>query len=520
MNDAGRTYRFAGHVLDPGRGSLTGAAGEIALRPKSFDLLVYLVRNAGRVVPKGELMDAVWPHVTVTEDSLTQCVSGIRRALGDEGPLLLRTVARRGYVFSGDTLDPAEATERQAPGRPTLHRVTLPDRQSIVVLPFLSMSSDPEQGFFADGMTEDLITALSRIRELFVIARATSFAFKGRTARIEDVVREVGVRFVLEGSVRVSGSRVRVTAQLADGILGHHLWAERYDGELNDIFGLQDEITRQIVLALQVKLTYGDFARLWEGQTTSLRAWEKMVAARDLFLRFNRADNREAGRLLREALAIDPRYTGAMIQHAMVHWWEARSDITADKDQCLRLAEQQARNAIAIDPEIGSAYMVLGGIAFMRDQHEEAVRLCRKAVELAPSDSWASAFLGLICIYAGEYEQALAALKSAMRLSPHYPTWYTYQLALASLWKGDLASSQTEAEAYLAQEPDDPFAYMMLATVHSFRDQPDEAARLVGQLREKFPEFGLSVVALSQRYKDRERLERVLGVLRRAGLPD
>lgn len=170
--------------------------------------------------------------------------------------------------------------------------------------------------------------------------------------------------------------------------------------------------------------------------------------------------------------------------------------------------------------EMGSAFMALGGVAFLRDRHDEAVRLCRKAVELAPSDSWAAAFLGLVCIYAGECEQALAALRSAMRLSPYYPAWYTYQLALATLWTGDLAGSQTAAEAYLAREPDDPFAYMMLATVHGFRDRPDEAARMVDRLRERFPEFRMAVVVLSQRYRDHEKLDRVLDVLRRAGLPD
>jgi len=244
-----------------------------------------------------------------------------------------------------------------------------------------------------------------------------------------------------------------------------------------------------------------------------------MVAARDLFLRFNRADNREAGRLLREALTIDPRYTGAMVQLALVYWWEARSDVTTDKDRCLLLAEQQARNAIDIDPELGSAHMVLGGISFLRDRHDEAVKLCRKAVELTPSDSWAIAFLGLIFIYAGECEQALAALKGAMRLSPLYPAWYTYQFATASLWNGDLAGSQAAAEAYLAEEPNDPFGYVLLAIVHGFRGRADEAARIVGQLKERFPEFGIAVVVLSQRYKDRERLDRVVNVLRDAGLP-
>lgn len=396
----------------------------------------------------------------------------------------------------------------------------LPSKPSIAVLPFTNMSSVRDQEFFADGMTDDIITALSRIRELFVISRNSSFVYKGRAVRLEDVARELGVRFILEGSVRVAGNRVRVTAQLIDGLSGGHVWAENFDGDLDDIFAVQDGITRSIALAMQVKLTYGEFARLWEGQTKNLRAWEKMVLGRDLFLRFNRVDNREARRAFKEALGIDPNYTGAMVQLGLSYWWEARFDISVDKERCLQLAEQQVERALGIDPDMGSAYMLRGVIAFLRDRHDEAIGLCQKAVDLAPSDAWATATLGLVCIYGGESERAVAALKTAMRLSPYCPTWYTYQFALANLWNGNLATAQEAAEMYLQQEPDESYSYLILATVYGFQQREDDAVRTISELKKRFPAFDIKELMLSQRYKERDKLDRVVEVLRRAGLPD
>ena len=402
--------------------------------------------------------------------------------------------------------------------QPKLARA-LPEKPSIAVLPFTNMSSDPEQEFFADGMTEDIITALSRVTELFVISRNSSFVYKGRAARIEEVAGDLGVRHVLEGSVRVAGKRFRVTAQLIDGVSGGHVWAESFDGELDDIFAVQDEITRNIALAMQVKLTYGESARLWEGQTKSLRAWEKMALGRALFLRFNAIDNREAQRVLKEALTIDPQYTGPMVLLANTYWWEAQFIASADKERCLQEAEQLVERALAIDPTLGFAYMMSGGIALLRDQHDEAIRLCQKAVDLAPSDAWASGFLGLVCIYGGESERAVAALKTAMRLSPHHPSWYTYHFALANLWTGDLTTAQEAAETYREIEPDDPFGYTNLATVCAFQNREEDAVALISELRKRFPAFSTEDIILSKRYKERQKLERQLTVLRRAGLP-
>ena len=252
-----------------------------------------------------------------------------------------------------------------APGEPEAMPIKdaprLPAKPSIAVLPFTT-EPPPRAGLLRGRQTEDLITALSRVRELFIISRHSSFVYKKRTVRLEDVARELGVGFVLEGSVRVAGNKVRVTAQLIDGISGAHVWAERFDGGLDDIFSVQDDITRSIAVALQVKLTYGETARLWEGQTQNLRAWEKMVFARDLFLKYIISDSRSARRLLEEALAIDPRYTGAMAQLGLAHWIDARFGFSPDRERSLRLAEEQAETALKLNPELGTAYMLKGGV--------------------------------------------------------------------------------------------------------------------------------------------------------------
>ena len=396
----------------------------------------------------------------------------------------------------------------------------LPDKPSIAVLPFINLSNDPAREFFADGMTEDIITALSRIGELFVISRSSSFVYKGRNNRIETIARELGVRYVLEGSVRAAGDKVRVTAQLIDGVSGNHVWAERYDRDAADIFAVQDEITRNIALALQIKLARGETARLWDGQTGDLRAWEKMAQARELHLRFTVTDNAQARRLLEEALVIDPNYTGALVFLGLSHWWVARFVRSADKDHCLRLAEDNADRALAIDPGMGAARMLKGGVAHLRHRHDEAVVLCQRAIELSPSDSWVMAWYGFICVYAGEAGKALASLKAAMRLSPHYPAWYTYYVALAHLWLGDFAAAIEAIEIYRRGEPDDPLGVIVLATIHSFAGRKEQAREAIRVVRERFSQIAIADLALSQCYRDPAQLERVLGAMREAGLPE
>jgi TolB-like protein/Flp pilus assembly protein TadD len=376
------------------------------------------------------------------------------------------------------------ASRRESMPKPEVKpALTLPDKPSVTVLPFTNLSSDREHGFFADGLTQDIIAALSRVRELLVISNS----LRGSSAPTLDVARELGVRFILEGSVRAAGNIVRVTAHLIDSLSAGHVWAERYEGELGDIFAVQDQITQAIALAMQVKLTSGDMARFWEGQTRNLQAWEKMVAARDAFLRFNKTDNANARRLLDEALKIDPSYTGAIVLHGMTFWWDARFNKSVGVEHSLRLAEEDGRKVLALNPDVGIAYMLRGGIAWLRDQFDQAIKFAQQAVEMSPSDSHSIAFLAVIYMHAGEYEKSVAALRLAVRLCPQYPPWYTYYLAFNNLWTNNYPMALELAELYLSQEPDDPFAYAAMAMILSFQGRTKDAAGMITKLRERFP---------------------------------
>ena len=248
MRSSGReVFCFEGYTLDLARGRLRGAGAEIELRPKAFELLRHLIENAGRVVPKGELVNAVWPNVIVGDDSLARCLSDLRQALGDADRQIIKTVPRRGYMF-------AALVTVSAGGEPAPRPAAAPPRLSIVVLPFANLSNDPEQEYFADGITDDLTTDLSRIADSLVIARGTAFMYKGKAVCAKQVGRELGVRYVLEGSIRRSGDRVRVNAQLIDASTDAHLWAERVEGDTGDLFALQDELTRKIAVAVDLEL--------------------------------------------------------------------------------------------------------------------------------------------------------------------------------------------------------------------------------------------------------------------------
>jgi adenylate cyclase len=396
--------------------------------------------------------------------------------------------------------------------------LTLPDKPSVAVMPFANLSSDREQDFFADAMTEEIISAFSRIGELFVIARSSSFVYKNRSVRAEDAARELGVRYVLQGSVRAAGGRVRVTAQLIDGATGGHAWSERYEEDLSDIFAVQDEITRSIAVAMQVTLTVGESVRLWEGQTKNLQAWEKMALAREAYLRFNVVENRKARRLLQEALEADPLYTGAMVLLGLTHWWDARYDQSTDVEHSLSKAEAQAERILELNPDMAGAFMLRGAIALLRRRHDDAVAYCEKAVSLAPSDSHNMGFLGIVYRFAGQSEKAVSALKSALRLSPHNPAWQIYHLAVAYLWAGSYTPAQNYLETYVRTEPDEPFGYVYLALTASLQGNDADAVKIMSTLKDSFPNFGSANVIVGEPYKEGHKLDRVLAILSNAGL--
>jgi TolB-like protein len=307
--------RFGDVVLDVDRALLREPNGtEIALRPKSLDLLLTLARNPGRVMSRDELFDAVWPNVTVTEDSIAQCVREVRRAIGDPEGRILRTVVKRGYCLDIEAQpDPPTAAPEYVGSAPAA-----PTRPSVVVLPFQSIPYDPDTEWFADGIVEEITTALSRFLSSFVIARNSAFTFKGQSVDVRDVGRQLGVRYVLEGSVRRALGQLRVTGQLVEGEAGNHVWAERYDGVMSDVFELQDQITAAVAGVLEPSIRRAEIERAVRKPTSDLSVYDLYLRAMPGIYARSKAGYESAKSLLEEAVARDPNFAQARAMLAVL----------------------------------------------------------------------------------------------------------------------------------------------------------------------------------------------------------
>jgi adenylate cyclase len=316
-------------------------------------------------------------------------------------------------------------------GLPDKPPLPLPDKPSIAVLPFVNMSGDPKQEYFSDGITENIITALSKVEKLFVIARNSTFTYKGKPVKVQQVAKDLGVQYVLEGSVQRSADRIRVTAQLIDARKGHHLWAERYDRDLKDLFALQDEITMKIITALEVKLTEGEQALVAGGGTDNLDAYLKILQARDLKRHQNIENNHKARRLAEEAIKLDPDYAQAYRWLSGTHVIDVWLGSTKSPRESLRKAMELAKKALSLDDSLGGAHGLLGNIYIMRRDYEKGIREAERAVELEPNGADAHAFLGMGLLFADRAEEAVPILKKAIRLDPHAPGWYLHVLASA-----------------------------------------------------------------------------------------
>ena len=314
-------FHFSDYILDAGRRELRCGDQSIEVEPQVLDLLIYLMQNNDRVVSKDDLIASVWGGRAVSDTTLTSRIYAARRAIGDSGrsQALIRTIARKGLRFVGDLRmqagdDAAAATEPQSSEASTLAQPAppQPDRPAIAVLPFSNMSGDPAQEYFSDGISEDIITALSKLRWFFVIARNSSFMYKGKAVHVKQVGEDLGVGYVLEGSVRKSGGRVRITAQLNDVASGSHVWAERYDRDVADVFAVQDEITAAIVAAIEPQLYAAENIRIRRKPPSNMDAWDLVMQALSYYWRVTRQDHAIAQDLLRKAIAIEPNYGQAL----------------------------------------------------------------------------------------------------------------------------------------------------------------------------------------------------------------
>jgi adenylate cyclase len=403
-------------------------------------------------------------------------------------------------------------------GLPETPPLPLPDKPSIAVLPFVNMNGDPEQEYFSDGMTEQIITSLSKVSDLFVIARTSSFKYKGKEVDVRTVGRELGVRYVLEGSVQRSSDRMRITAQLIDATNGHHMWAERYERSLRDIFDIQDEITLAIVRAMQVSLTEGDQARLIGRGTKNLDAYLKAIQAYEQFLLMNKQGSIKAKDLANEAIALDPKYAFPYTTLANAHMLDVWFKFSPSPEESMRLAADVAKKALSLDESDPAVYTTLSNLYIMQRQHDKALASAGRALELSPAGARARRHMGVALLFACRFVEAIPFFEQGLRLNP-YPT-STYFRLLGSAYGG--AGRYDEAivaiKKALQLNPNDIFAHLSLASAYVASDREQEARAEAKEVLRIHPKFSLAQYAKTLALKDQSVVNEIVARLRKAGL--
>jgi TolB-like protein len=520
------SYRFGPFLVDRRSACLRRDGVIVPLRPKSFDVLVYLVQHPGRLVPKTELIDNVWRNLNVTQNSLVQCIKEIRQALQDDSQAIVETVSKRGYLIAlpvtaidGEVADPgatvtaAEAGENRA--------LPLPDRPSIAVLPFDNMSGDPDQEHFADGISEDLITGLSRIRWLFVIARNSTFVYKGRAVDVRQVASRLGVRYVLEGSVRRAGQRLRISAQLIDAVTGGHHWAEQYDRELGDIFAIQDEITRSVVAAIEPRLLAAEGVRAFSRSPSDLGAWERVARAQTHVWRLTRSDNEAAVEALHRAVDAYPDYAPArsLLGFCLVF---AAHNGWIDRDQGLLAGRPHIDRAVALDDCDPWGQIAFGYWSMMERRTEESIAAFRRAVSLNPSSAAAHCYLCHGLAFSGQSSEAIAHGNEAIRLSPLDPetAMFLGGVAVAHYLDGRYAEAVRCSDELLRLRPGFHGAQRMRCASLAQMGRVDEARASLAALRLEQPQLSIDWIESSVPYQTPELMERFLAGMRKAGLTE
>ena len=437
----------------------------------------------------------------------------------DRGDQRVKNIAHAVRVFEVSAQGGGATASVGATG---LIDLSLPQKPSIAVLPFANMSGDPEQKFFADGVVEDLITALSRVRALFVIARNSSFAYEGKAIDIRTVGRELGVRYVLEGSVRRAASRVRITAQLIDAIGGMHLWSEKYDRELTDLFALQDEITRDIVGVVAPQMLDAEMLRAGRKDPQSLDAWEAAVRAQWHLAQLTREDNAEALRLAMKSAEQDPGDTAGLNIAAFAHIYDAVFGWSGSAGQSLTAANEVARRAVSLDARDEVSQAALGSTEVFLGQHDSALERLRAAVTLNPSFTWTHGDLGMALIFSGQAEEAGDSLKEALRLSPidRFTFVWIYFLGFAAFLLGRNEEALDLAERSLRERPSFPGAYRLRAACLSEMGRISEARQSIDQFLRLAPNATLRVLRAQVPLRREADFERYANALKVAGLPD
>ena len=519
-------YSFENFSLDTARRELRRASALVSTQPQVFDVLVYLMRHRGRVVSKDDLLASVWNGRIVSESTLSTRINSARSAIGDSGEeqRLIRTAHGKGIRFIGvvrqeeDTFDvvggPA-STEKPPPDP-----ATLPDKPSIAIFPFQNLSCDPEQEYFADGIVQEIITALSKIRSFFVIARNSTVAYKTCPADVKQVGRELGVRYVVEGSVRKAGNRVRINTELVDAATGHHIWAEGYEREFADLFAVQDEIAERVAAVIEPQLYAAEHVRCQLKPSESLDPWECAIRALSHIGQVTHAGIAEAEALCRRAIAIAPGYG---LAHSLLAWVLMRRPAwVGDNETILPEAIAEARTAFNLDERDPWAHLAHGMVRYRLRHHVEGERALRRALALTPTFALAHACLGLLLAVPGTHEQATGSAEHALTLSPNDSLVSFYALLAIAMadfaggrYKECIASARNTIERYPDHQPGH---YLLAAAAAMQGDMATAAAARIRLLRLR-PDFSLAWTSKNNPLAG-NMLKQLIEGLRKAEIPE
>ncbi len=518
-------FIFGDHSLDTERHELRRGADLIAVEPQVFDLLAHLLANRDRVVSKDDLIASICNGRIISDSTLTSRINAARKAVDDSGEIqkLIRTIPRKGFRFVGEVRISESGGGRLAlpldKGRELEVLAASSDRPAIAVLPFKNMTGDAEQEYFSDGISEDIITALSKLRWFFVIARNSSFSYKGKSVHLKQIGEELGVGYVVEGSVRKDGDRVRITAQLNDVSTGRHVWAERYDRNLADVFAVQDEITEAIVAAVEPHLYAAENFHAQRKPPESMAAWDLVMRALSHYWRLTREDCLVAQALLEKAISIDPNYSQALGLLATSHTigshmgWE-------DNATAARIAERSAQAAILADSGDPWGHYALACVYMYAQRFDDSRAEFEWALRLNPNFSLALCYCGLLFFYCGRAEEAELATARALRLNPRDPLSAVYfgAAAGAQFIKHNYKEAVRLAREAVRLRPDFPASHRIFTAAAGMAGDGDLAAAALQELRRVQPDISIEWIVKRIPFQHEAERQHYVEGLRRAGL--
>lgn len=521
---------FEDCMLDLDRRELSLGGQVVATTPKVFDLLAYLVEHRERVVSRDDLIATVWGGRIVSESTLASHINAVRNAVGDNGQQqrVIRTIARKGFRFTAEVKDTDTSAEVDLPGAESSRSDDIlarprPTKPSIAVLPFVNLSGDPEQDYLADGVVEDIIAALSQYHWLFVVARNSSFTYKARVVDVKEIGRELGVRYVLEGSWRKANRRVRITCQLVETTTGSNHWAGRFEGILDDIFDLQDQVTESVVGAIAPQLERAEIERARLKPTESLDAYDYYLRGMAKLHRGSQDSVDQALSLFLKAIEIDPDYALAYAMAAWCHCWRKVNRWMADSPREIAEGARMARRALELDKNDALVLTRSGhALAHLAGELSDGIALLDRALALNPNLAVAWFLSAFLRLWHGETEEAIKHFNHAMGLSPLDPELYRMQagMATAHLFLGHYDKASELAEQAIRELPSFLLVSVTLVASHALAGRTPEAQRAIEHLRQLDPALRLSNLPDWLPILRPEHLATLIEGLREAGLPE